>query len=164
MALITEFVKLNKERNQVHGVVECGYGPNLVTECETSCVPLELSPFVVRRALAEVRVEDAEAAVDVEGALEWLGGRESDAEPVVLSLYELQRFLWYELPRKWLVPLETKLAVVDALAGFLDRVGAAPAYAELCRSDDTRSLLAAWEEGDPDAFARLEELLERSGL
>lgn len=127
-------------------------------------MPLELSPFVVRLALAEVRAEDAEAAVDVEGALEWLGGRESEAEPVVLSLYELQRFLWYELPRKWLVPLESKLAVAEALAAFLDRVGAAPAYAELCRSDDTSSLLAAWEEGDPDAPARLEELLERSGL
>jgi hypothetical protein len=127
-------------------------------------VPLELSPFLVRRALAELRAEDREAAVDVEGALEWLGGRESEADPLVLSRYELQRFLWYELPRKWLVPFESKLAVADALAGFLDRVGAAPAYAELCRSDDTRSLLAAWEEGDPDAFARLERLLERSGL
>jgi hypothetical protein len=25
VALITEFTKLQKERNQVHGVVECGY-------------------------------------------------------------------------------------------------------------------------------------------
>lgn len=25
MALITEFTELQKERNQVHGVVECGY-------------------------------------------------------------------------------------------------------------------------------------------
>lgn len=126
-------------------------------------MPLELSPFIVRRALGELRAEDRETAVDVEGALEWLGGRESEAEPFVLNRYELQRFLWYALPRKWLIPLENKLAIADALAGFLDRAGA-PAYAELCRSDDTRSLLAAWEEEDPDAFAQLERLLERSGL
>lgn len=118
----------------------------------------------MRRALAELRGEDAEAAVDVEGALEWLGARESDAEPLLVTRYDLQLFLWYQLPRKWLVPLERKQAVADALGRFLERVGAAPAYAALCRAEDTRSLLSAWEEEDPDALARFESLLEASGL
>lgn len=126
-------------------------------------MPVTLSPCVVRRALAELRAEDREAAVDVEGAFEWLGVLD-EAEPFQLSRYALQRFLWYELPRKWLVSLEEKLAVADALAGFLDRVGVAAAYGELCRSEDTRALLAAWEEGGRGAFASFERLLERSGL
>jgi len=99
----------------------------------------------------------------VEGALEWLGVL-GEEEPFRLSRYALQRFLWYELPRKWLVPLEKKLAVADELAGFLDRVGVAAAYGELCRSEETRALLVAWEEGGGGAFASFERLLERSGL
>lgn len=99
----------------------------------------------------------------VEGALPWMDGRESDAEPLLISRYDLQLFLWYQLPRKLLAPLEYKQAVADSLGRFLDRVGT-PAYAALCRAEDTRSLLAAWEEGDGDARERFWDLLEASGL
>jgi hypothetical protein len=128
-------------------------------------VALELSPFVVRRVISELHAHDPESVDDVEGALEWISGREHETEPIVLTRYDLQLFLWYQLPRKWLTSLEHRRAVVDALARFLERADArATSHATLCRSEDTHELLSLWEHDGRDALRRFQELLEESGL
>jgi hypothetical protein len=65
-------------------------------------VPVELSPTSVERALALLGEHDLEAPGDVEGALEMIAGREDEEAPVEISRYDLQLFLWYQLPCKLL--------------------------------------------------------------
>jgi hypothetical protein len=128
-------------------------------------VPIELSPVVVEDALARLGEHDLEAAPDVVGALAWIGGREDAGAPVVVSRYDLQVFLWYQLPRKWLIPLDEKRAVTARLGRFLELVGgrAGEQYAGLCTSEETMRLLRAWERDDPGAGEMLRAALASSG-
>lgn len=108
---------------------------------------------------------DLEAPADVEGALELVAGREDAEEPVEISRYDLQLFLWYQLPCKLLAPLEVKRAVAERLGRFLKLAGdGATNYAELCTSEQTMAMLRAWEDEAPAAVERLREALEASGL
>lgn len=127
-------------------------------------MPLELSPFVVRRELMELRARDPSAADNLQRALEWVCG-ELDRDPLILTRYDLQTFLWYLLPRKWLTSLEHQRSVTVALARFLERVDdRARDYSALCRSEDTLELLDLWEHDDGRASDRFQALMEGSGL
>jgi len=128
-------------------------------------VPVELSPTSVERALALLGEHDLEAPADVEGALELIAGREDEEAPVAVSRYDLQLFLWYQLPCKLLASLEVKRAVAERLGRFLELAGdGATAYAEICTSEQTMAMLAAWEGEAPVAAERLRNALEASGL
>jgi hypothetical protein len=128
-------------------------------------VPVELSPIAVERALARLGEHDLEAPRDVEGALEMIVGGEDDDAPLEISRYDLQLFLWYQLPCKLIAPLEVKQAVAERLARFLELVGeGAEAYADLCTSEQTLAMLRAWDAEDPSAGEQLREALEASGL
>lgn len=94
---------------------------------------------------------------DARAALEWLTGGDDDA-PAVFTRRELQLFLWYELPRKWLIDSDSHLAVAEALAMFFDELGPhAAGLAALCRDAETTGLLRA----DGEGFV---EAIEASGL
>jgi len=128
-------------------------------------VSVELSPTSVERALALLGEHDLEAPGDVEGALELVAGREDEEAPVEVSRYDLQLFLWYQLPCKLLASLEVKRAVAERLGRFLELAGdGATAYAEICTCEQTMAMLEAWEAEEPDTAERLREALEASGL
>lgn len=119
--------------------------------------------FVIPRAEAEEIVgrlarRDARVAEDARAAIEWLTAGEEEDAPTVLTRRRLQLFLWYELPRKWLVEPEEHLAVAEALGLFFDESGpSATALAALCRDADTTRLLRDGGEGFVEA-------IEASGL
>ncbi len=128
-------------------------------------MPIELSPTSVERALALLGEHDLEAPGDVEGALELIAGWEGEEAPVEISRYDLQLFLWYQLPCKLLASLEVKRAVAERLGRFLELAGdGATAYAEICTCEQTMAMLEAWEVEEPDTVERLREALEASGL
>lgn len=128
-------------------------------------MPVELSPTSVERALALLGEHDLEAPADVEGALELIADREDEEAPVEISRYDLQLFLWYQLPCKLLASLEVKRVVAERLGRFLELAGnGAAAYAEICTCEQTMAMLEAWEAEEPDTVERLREALEASGL
>jgi hypothetical protein len=128
-------------------------------------LPIELSSAALGGALARLGEQDLEAPRDVEGALEWMAGREDPEAPLLLRRYDLQVFLWYQLPRKWLIPLDDKRMVAARLGRFLDLVGGrAGDYAGICTSEETMRLLSAWEEDDPGAGSMLWNALDASGI
>lgn len=130
-----------------------------------SLVPVELSSTSVERALALLGEHDLEAPADVEGALELIGGRDDADAPVEVSRYDLQLFLWYQLPCKLLAPLEVKRELAARIGRFLELAGeGAEAYAELCTCEQTVAILRAWEEDGRAAGEQLREALVASGL
>ena len=57
-----------------------------------------------------------------------------------ISRYDLQQFVHYTLPRKYLADVEEHIAVARALGDALERLGAPADYADLCRSPETIAL------------------------
>ena len=130
-----------------------------------SPVPVELSPTSVERALALLGEHDLEAPGDVEAALELIAGREDEDAPLEISRYDLQLFLWYQLPCKLLASPEVKREVAARLGRFFELAGeGAEAYAELCTCEQTIAMLRAWEEDERAAGEQLREALLASGL
>jgi hypothetical protein len=126
-------------------------------------MPVEVSERALRDALALAGEWDSDGTPAAEAALEWMGW-EGDG-PLRLRRYDVQLFVWYTLPRKFLASLEHKREAASALARTLDRLGdRAATYAEVCRSPETDELLRAWEAEDPAAWRRFRELLDRSGI
>jgi hypothetical protein len=106
------------------------------------------------------RLESRDPAVgeDARAAVEWLTGEDEDDAPANFTRRGLQLFLWYELPRKWLIEPDGHLAVAEALAIFFDELGPqAAGLAALCRDAETTRLLRAGGEGFVEA-------IEASGL
>lgn len=128
-------------------------------------MPIELSADVVERALARLGEHDFDAPHDVEGALEWVAARDDRAAPLLLTRYDLQIFLWYQLARKWLTSPEHKRTVALRLGRFLELVGGrGAAYAGICTSEQTMGLLSAWEDDEARAGELLGHALEASGI
>jgi hypothetical protein len=126
-------------------------------------MPVEVAERALRDALALAGEWDPDGTPAAQAALEWMGW---DGEgPLWLRRYDVQLFVWYTLPRKFLTSLEHKREAAAALARTLERLGdPAATYAEVCRSPETDELLSAWEAEDPAAWQRFRELLDRSGL
>ena len=126
-------------------------------------MPVELTERELRDTLAVAGEWDHDGAGAAHAALEWMGW-EGEGR-LLLRRYDVQLFVWYTLPRKFLTTLEHKREAADALACTLERFGGrAAGYAEVCRSPDTDELLRAWEVEDPAAWQRFRELLESSGI
>ena len=126
-------------------------------------MPVELSERELRDAIAVVGEWDREGAQSAQSAFEWMGWE--GEEPLFLRRYDVQLFVWYVLPRKYLVGLDRKEAVAAALARTLERLGGqAAGYAEVCRAPETQRLLRAWEAEDPAAPRTFRELLDGSGI
>jgi len=126
-------------------------------------MPVEVSERALRDALALAGEWDPEGAPGAQAALEWMGW-EGDG-PLWLRRYDVQRFVWYTLPLKFLTPLEHKREAAAVLARTLERLGdRAATYADVCRSPETDELLHAWEAEDPAAWKRFRELLAGSGI
>jgi hypothetical protein len=108
--------------------------------------------------MQRLSARDPRAGEDARAAVEWLTASEEDEAPAVFTRRRLQLFLWYELPRKWLLEPGEHLAVAAALAALFDELGDDAAELEaLCRSEQTTLLL---REGG-DGFV---EAIEASGL
>jgi hypothetical protein len=126
-------------------------------------MPVEVTERALLDALALAEEHDGEDGPPGQAALEWMGWEGEG--PLWLRRYDVQLFVWYTLPRKFVAPLEHKREAAAALARTLERLGdRATSYAEMCRSDETDELLQAWEADDPSAWKRFRELLGRSGL
>lgn len=126
-------------------------------------MPVELSERELRDAIAVAGEWDGEGAQSAQSAFEWMGWE--GEEPLLLRRYDVQLFVWYVLPRKYLAGLDDKRAVATALAGTLERLGGrAASYAEVCRSRETEQLLHAWEAEDPAAWQTFRDLLDGSGI
>jgi hypothetical protein len=126
-------------------------------------MPVELSERELRDAIAVVGEWDREGAQAAQSAFEWMGWE--GEEPLLLRRYDVQLFVWYVLPRKYLIGLDDKEAVAAALAKTLERLGGqAAGYADVCRAPETRRLLRAWEAEDPVAPRTFRDLLDSSGI
>lgn len=126
-------------------------------------MPIEVTEHALRDALAVAGEWDEDGAQSARAALEWMGWEGEG--PLLLRRYDVQLFVWYTLPRKFLTTLEHKRETARALAGTLERIGGrAATYAEPCRARETDELLFAWENDDREAWRRFRGLLEASGL
>jgi hypothetical protein len=120
-----------------------------------------LEAETLHHALARMQEWDRDAAMEAQGALGWLGW---DSEgPLQLRRYDLQLYLWYQLPTKYLAPVECHRAAAVALGRLLELTPAA-AYAPLCTAPETLRLLEQWDAGGAGARRELRRLLEASGI
>ena len=122
-------------------------------------------PFAVHKAeLERYAAElDREVELDLRGALGWFGADE-DAATFCVSRHELQQFLHYTLPRKYLAGMDEHIAVARALGHAFERLGAPAEYGELCRSPETLALLRLWDVDEDAAFAQFAAFTDASGL
>lgn len=108
-------------------------------------------------AIQRLTARDSRAGEDARAAVEWLTAGEEE-EPAAFTRRGLQLFLWYELPRKWLIEPDEHVAVARALGSFFDELGAEAAeLSELCRAPETLQLLRDGGDGFVEA-------IEASGL
>lgn len=113
---------------------------------------------VVDAAVDAVEADDFEAGQYASLAADFLTAGQG---PSLITQASLQEFLWYRLPRK--TPHEDWLPTADGAARLLDKLGLTR-YAELARSETTRSVLEAWARDDDEGFERFRAEVEGSGL
>jgi hypothetical protein len=102
-------------------------------------------PGSISAALRALAANDSEAADDARHAIGWIVGGEDVDDPAHVSLAGVERFVWYDLPIKWMMPDEDKQPIVDALARVFDLLDRR-LCADVCRSPLTVQVLAAWAE------------------
>lgn len=102
-------------------------------------------PGSISAVLRALAADDSEAADHARHALGWIVGDEDIDDRAAVSLAGVERFVWYDLAVKWMMPDEDKPPVVDALARVFDLLDR-PLCAEVCRSALTADVLAAWAE------------------
>jgi hypothetical protein len=88
---------------------------------------------------------DPSSADLARAALSWL--LPEDAELADLGQLELQEFLWYLLPTKWLVETSELHEIAWSLADLCTAAGY-DRYSALCRAPATHRLLDAWQDDD----------------
>jgi hypothetical protein len=97
---------------------------------------------------------------DARAAWDWLTA--SGDSPVV-SLHDLQYFLWYQLPAKFLTSARHHQAVANALGELLSRLGYEDA-ASVATGLVTRRVLGEWEKSRSAGYRALQEAMVRSGV
>lgn len=111
---------------------------------------------VLSRA-SELPVETLLAGMDpssadlARAALGWM--LPDDASLSELGQVELQEFLWYQLPLKWVVETSELHEVAWSLADLFTAAGL-DRYAVLCRAPATHRLLDAWQDDDHEPARR----------
>ena len=109
-------------------------------------------------ALQTLAREDPAVAEDAKAALRWLtsgGGLE------VISLLRLQEFLWCVLPTSWPASSSGHIAVARALARLLTLAGM-ERYGDVCASEQTDRIIAAYAEGHDHGVAAYSKALATS--
>jgi hypothetical protein len=109
-------------------------------------------------ALQTLAREDPAVAEDAKAALRWLtsgGGLE------VISLLRLQEFLWCVLPTSWPATSSGHIAVAKALARLLTLAGM-ERYGDVCASEQTERIIAAYAEGHDHGVAAYSKALATS--
>ncbi len=114
----------------------------------------------IAAALAKLAEQDAAAAEDARAALEWIAG---DQGLALIAQERIQSFCWYQLPVKWLIGIDDKLRVAEALARVLDLLQL-PRYAAICRSQTTREILSAYEISTAEGKAAFRRAAAASGI
>lgn len=118
----------------------------------------------VDAALAGLRRRDPNLGELAEAAVDWLG-LHSDTDH--LNQYWLQRFLWYELPRRWLVPADEEAQLLEdvrvALSSLLARLGM-DQYAFVSRSTTTEDVHAAYLDSERAGLKAADRAMDRSGV
>jgi hypothetical protein len=88
----------------------------------------------------------------------------SGADLAELGQVELQEFLWYQLPAKWLVEAAQRHEIASALAELFTAAGL-DRYAALCLGPQTDRLLEAWQDSDREpSRAMMSEAMASSGV
>lgn len=119
---------------------------------------------------------DSASAIRVEAAVKTIG-REQPAQQEwvgvaadsltfgegleAMNQSSLQDFLWYETPRDW--PQHEWVRVAYGAFLLLDRLGLAR-YAEIARSETTRSVYAAWKKDPHAGYRRYRSATRASGI
>lgn len=94
----------------------------------------------------------------VQEVLDWTTGGATLGD---LDAHTLERFLWFELPTKWLIEPAERDEIVRALAGAFAAEGR-DRMAERCTGEATRTVLEAWEEGRRAGFKAFDAADARS--
>ena len=92
----------------------------------------------------------------------WQSLTASGDAPVV-TLHDLEHFLWYALPTKFLMSPDDHRAIARALGEMLVELGY-EAAGELCRGPVTMGVIAAWEHGSSSGQRALTKALDNSGV
>ena len=105
---------------------------------------------------------DASSADLARAAVGWIL-REGDSL-TELGQVELQEFLWYQLPMKWMAETSELHEIAWSLADLFTAAGL-ERYAALCRAPETHRLLDAWQDTDHEpARKTMKEAIASSGV
>ncbi|CAN5656817.1 hypothetical protein BH18ACT17_BH18ACT17_07430 [soil metagenome] len=116
---------------------------------------------VIETVIERMAGEDVEAARAAEAALEWMTGGENRLE--LLTQERVQRFLWYELPMKWLTDTDHHRLVVASLTRALDLLDL-PRYAAICGSSISGDVLNAYSRSDREGKRAFLDAQAASGI
>lgn len=95
-------------------------------------------------------------------AVDWILPEGADLSQ--LGQAELQEFLWYQLPVKWLAETRELHEIAWSLADLFTAAGL-ERYAGLCRAPQTHRLLDAWQDDDHGlALKMMKEAIKASGV
>jgi hypothetical protein len=126
--------------------------PHLGERTSTCDQPLET-------LLADLNPSSADLA---RAAVDWL--LPEGAPLTQLGQIELQEFLWYQLPLKWLAETSVLHEVAWSLADLFTAAGL-ERYAALCRAPLTHLLLDAWQDNDHEPARRtMKKAVRSSGV
>ena len=132
---------------------DAGGEVGVLAPCETVCMADD-DP-TIRAAITKLAAENERVAQDAGAAIQSLtAGEGLDT----VTQERVQHFLWYRLPMKWLTDAEQHLQIALGLGRAFELLGL-PRYADLCRSETTVAVLAAYALSDADgkrAFNRAE--------
>lgn len=127
------------------------------------CCPCAVSPTNLPLSAVLASLPDDVAAPAREALNSLLLDEGEDGEWDVVSQLELQTFLWYSLPTKWLVDSREHHEVAWALGDFY-RAAGKQRFADLCRAQHTHLLIDLWETDEDRARKELHRLMDLSGV
>lgn len=106
----------------------------------------------------------ADVTADAGAALNWLTADDDDALAWdLVSQLDLQTFLWYSLPMKWMTDSREHHEIAWAVGDFF-RAAGKQRFAELCRAESTHLLIDLWDTDSPHARTEYNRLLDLSGV